>query len=410
MRLTLEQEAGLRGRDGASTQLAMRMLLAVGRAMRAEDLIAVSSAHIVLDAFAMGQPGTDLIASFRQEGARFVVPTSINAISFDRRGAPDAAVSRYDGYQRRMLEDCEAMGALSTCSCNPFNQGITPIFGEHVAWSESAATGYVNSVIGAHTNREGATAIASALTGLTPRYGMHLREVRRATVHFAVECILSDEADYNVLGSLIAGRAGSRIPVLSGLVSPSMDELFGFSASFAIVANIPMFHIVGITPEATSLEAVAQAGIPPPVPIRQCDLESERARYDADMEAAINLVTVGSPHASFRQIREVADLLDGRSVKSDVEFTLTTNRSNFALADSSGVLERLTTAGVIVTADKMCFGCDLGARKFDQRAVLATNSVKAAQSAPGTRGVKVRYGTIAQCVDAAVTGHWRGRE
>jgi predicted aconitase len=408
MRLTPDQESMLRGRNGRAPQLAMTMLAAVGRAMDAVDLIPVASAHILIDVFAMGKPGADLIVSMAESGARFVVPTTINAISYDRRLGPSAdSAFEFDLHQRRMLDACQAMGGVATCSCNPFSQGIAPSFGEHVAWSESATTGYVNSVIGARSNREGATAMASALTGVTPRYGMHLPANRRATVHFEIGFQPADGSEFNLLGSLIARRSQTRIPVLSGLRHPGVDELFGFGASFAIVANIPMFHIVGVTPEARSLEDAC--GGPPgaPVAITRADLDGERAIFDADRSTDVNLVTIGAPHATIHQISEVAALLGDRKVKPGIEFTLTTNRSNFALAESSGLLARLVAAGVTVTADKMCFGCDLGGPKYGGAAVLATNSVKAALSAPGTRGVRTRYGTTRQCVDAAVTGIWR---
>ncbi len=410
MKLTPDQEKMLQG-GGRTQQTAMAMLLAVGRAMDATDLIPVASAHIVIDAFAMGKPGADLIVSMAESGARFAVPATINAISFDRRTGPSPETATdYDVHQQRMLEACQVMGAVATCSCNPFSQGIAPAFGEHVAWSESATTGYVNSVLGARSNREGATAIASALTGVTPRYGMHVPANRRASVHFEVAFQPRNESEFNLLGSLVARRSQGRIPVISGLAHPGADALFGFGASFAIVANIPMFHIVGITPEAPSLEDVC-AGVPPaPISITRNDLDRERAAYDTDGSTGVDLVTIGAPHATIHQIQEVAELLKGRKVKPGIEFTLTTNRSNFALAESSGLLSTLVSAGVKVTADRMCFGCDLGARKYQRAALLATNSVKAALSAPGTRGVRTRYGTTRQCVEAAITGIWKGSE
>jgi predicted aconitase len=407
MKLTSEQDSMLAGKCGSALELAMKMLVAVGRAMDAPALIPVSSAHIVIDAFAMGKPGADLIVSIAEGGGRFVVPSTINAISYDRDVGPDPhVVQDFDTHQKRMLDACQAMGGIATCSCNPFSQGIAPRFGEHVSWSESATTGYLNSVIGARSNREGATAIASALTGLTPLYGMHDPARRHASIHFEIDVTPRDDSEFNLLGSLVARKAGDKIPVLTGVKDPGVDALFGFGASFAISANIPMFHIVGVTPEAPTLKD-ATAGVNVKTDhVTVGELQAERRRYDADASRKIDLVTIGAPHANIAQIKEVVDLLDGRNVKEDVIFTLTTNRSNFAVAESSGLLAKLKAAGVVVTADRMCFGCDLGARKYHRGAVLATNSVKAAMSAPGTRGVRTRYGTSRQCVDAAVSGEW----
>jgi predicted aconitase len=406
LRLSAHQQTLLDGSAGAATAQAMRMLVAVGSAMGAVDLVPIASAHVVLDAFAMGQPGVDWVHALRTGGGRCVVPTTINAISYDRRiGSSD---SEFDRWQQRMLDDFEAMGALATCTCNPFNQGVVPLFGEHLSWSESATTAYLNSVLGARSNREGATAIASALTGLTPRYGMHLDQARCATVHLHVDCYMHDETDFNLLGALIARRAGDDIPVITGMPRPGIDEMFGFAASFAIMANLPMFHVVGMTPEAPTLEqACGGRQVGPPVVVSAADLADQRARLEDAGETQIGLVTVGAPHASLRQIRAVADALGERKVRSSVNFMLTTNAGNFALARACGLLDRLERAGVTVTADRMCFGCDLGARKYGDSVVLATNSVKAALSAPGTRGVRVRYGALDDCVEAAVNGRWR---
>lgn len=407
MKLTPDQEAMLRGRDGGAVKVAMAMLLAVGRAMNAPRLLPVASAHIVLDAFAMMKPGADWVVSLLEGGGRFVVPTTINAISYDRAVGPSKeGAAQVDGHQQRMLESCQAMGGVASCSCNPFSQGISPAFGQHVAWSESATTAYLNSVIGARSNREGATAIASALTGLTPQYGMHDAVRRRGGRHFFVDAALTDPADYNLLGALIAQRAGNDVPVLTGLEHPGVDALFGFAASFSIAANLSMFHIVGVTPEASSLASVFDGPAPEAIRIGDADIVAERARYNTAQPGPIHLVTIGAPHASIQQIQEVAELLGTRSVRAGVEFTLTTSRSNHALAEVTGLARQLLAAGVQVTADRMCFGCDLAAPKYGHAAVLATNSLKAAMSAPGTREVKVCYGTTRQCVEAAVTGRW----
>jgi predicted aconitase len=410
MKLRAEEQAMLEGRHGEPRRTAMAMLHAVGRAMNATQLVPVASAHIVLDAFAMGRPGADFIVKLQEGGARFAVPTTINAISFDRRaGHGHGAAAEIDEQQQRMLDACVAMGAVPTCSCNPFSQGIAPVFGEHVAWSESATTAYLNAVLGARSNREGATAIASALTGLTPDYGMHLPRNRLGGVHFSVEADVCDTSDFNLLGALVARRSGDRIPVLSAMRRPPADALFGFAASFSIVGSLPMFHIVSVTPEAPTLHEAFGVAAPPPERITDADVQAERARYEQGREEPVQLVTIGAPHAGIQEIHEVARLLDGRRVKPGVEFTLTTSRSNYALAEQAGVLESLRDAGVCVTADRMCFGCDLGARKYGQEAVLATNSLKAALSAPGTREVRTCYGTARQCVEAAVSGVWKPR-
>lgn len=388
------------------------MLEAVCRATGATQLIPIASSHIVLDAFAMGKAGADFIESLAEHGGRFAVPTTINSISYDRRSGPGDAsddILEIHGLQRRMLDACEHMGAIPTCSCNPFSQGISPMYGEHVAWSESATTAYINSMVGAHSNREGATAIASAITGQTPSYGMHKKENRYGSLHFLIDTDVSELSDLQLLGALIARRANGQVPVISGLKSLSSDEAFGFSAAFSIVGNSSMFHICGVTPDAPNPAAAFNGDVPQPVVITSRDLDEERSRYEEGVAKRIDMVSVGAPHATIKEIHQVARLLDGRRVDPQVDFVITTNRGNYAMAESSGLLSSLADCGVSVTADRSCFGCDLAADKFAYAAVLATNSLKAAYSAPGTREVRVCYGSLLQCVEAAVSGTWAPR-
>ncbi|CAN0494217.1 unnamed protein product, partial [Discosporangium mesarthrocarpum] len=213
MKLTPDQQTMLDGDRGWPLQIAMQMLTAVGAALDAPDMIPVTSTHLVIDGTALGEAGRDFLERLVDEGARFAIPASINAIAVDRT-KPDMSTAEQD--QIRMLQACEKMGALPSCSCNPFIQGILPAFGEHVAWSESATAPFVNSVLGARTNREGATAVASALTGLAPRCGMHLDENRRGDILLRVETDISGVDRFSLLGALAGRLAGDRTPVLDG--------------------------------------------------------------------------------------------------------------------------------------------------------------------------------------------------
>jgi len=189
------------------------MLAAVGRACDAERLIPVTSAHLVIDGTALGEPGLKLIERLVAAGGRFVIPVSINAIAVDRRATARGTLSDDQHTQLRLLEACEKMGCISSCSCNPFIQGFRPAFGESVAWSESATAPFVNSVLGARTNREGATALASALTGFPPAYGMHLAAERKARLLFDVTAEIAGLHRFNLLGALIGRRCDGRVSV-----------------------------------------------------------------------------------------------------------------------------------------------------------------------------------------------------
>lgn len=390
----------LEGRRGWPLQLAMEMLVAVGRAYDAEAMIPVTSAHLVIDGTALGDPGVELFERLVADGARFAVPVSINAIAVDRlavaRGEP---LSEPQRGQLRLLEACEKMGALASCSCNPFIQGILPRFGESVAWSESATAPFVNSVIGGRTNREGATALASALTGVTPKYGMHLDAGRKGGVLFKIDAPMAGLHDFNLLGTLIGRRAAGRIPVLGGLSRPTRDEFVGFSAAFAIVCAEAMYHIVGVTPEAPSLEAAFGGPAPAPIVIGVSDLDAERARTSTSTGDRVDVVSIGCPHASLEQMQEVAALVAGRSVRDGVKFFLHTNRSTHDAARMAGVLEPLARAGVQVTTDNCAV---VSYDRLPVGTTLATNSTKMALFAKAVSSAAIRYGSVEDCVSVAL--------
>jgi predicted aconitase len=363
-------------------------------------MIAIGSAHLVIDGTALGEPGVELFERLVADGARFAVPVSINAIAVDRLAAAQGApLSEAQRGQLRILAACEKMGALASCSCNPFIQGILPAFGEAVAWSESATAPYVNSVIGARTNREGATALASALTGVTPRYGMHVDAARKGGMLFRVAAPLTGLHDWSLLGALVGRRSAGRIPVLTGVQTPSRDELVAFGAAFAIVCAEAMYHIVGVTPEAPTL-ADAFAGPPPePVDIGEGDLAAERARTATATAGRVDVVSIGCPHASLDQVREVAALVAGKSVRDGVAFYLHTNRTIHAAAQSAGLLDLLAESGVRVTTDNCAV---VSYDRLPAGTTLATNSTKMALFAKAVSGAAIRYGSVAECVEAAL--------
>ena len=350
MKLTPDQQAMLDGEKGWPLQIAMQMLTAVGAALDAPDMIPVTSTHLVIDGTALGEAGRDFLERLVDEGGRFAVPASINAIAVDRTKA-DMTAEELD--QIRMLEACEKMGALPSCSCNPFIQGILPSFGEHVAWSESATAPFVNSVLGARTNREGATAVASALTGLAPRCGMHLDQNRYGEILLKVETGISGVDRFSLLGALAGRLAGDRIPVLDGIATPpSIDEYVAFGTA-----------------------------------------------------GPVDVVSIGCPHASLGQLRDAAALLADERANGGVTFYIHTNRSTWDAAEAEGIIAKLTGAGVSVTADNCAV---VSYDRVPKGTRLATNSAKMALFARSVSDAEILFGTTADCIAAGITGHWSG--
>jgi predicted aconitase len=304
-----------------------------------------------------------------------------------------------------MLQACEKMGALPSCSCNPFIQGILPTFGEHVAWSESATAPFVNSVLGARTNREGATAVASALTGLAPRCGMHLDKNRHGEILFRVATDISGVDQFSLLGALAGRLAGDRIPVLDGIATtPRTDEYVAFGAAFAIHGAAAMFHVAGITPEAPDI-ATAFGGAAPAEEfiIDEAAIAAEHAATANGTAGSVDVVSIGCPHASLDQLRDAAAMLKDGQASRDVTFYIHTNRSTWDAADAEGVIETLTGAGVSVTADNCAV---VSYDRVPTGTRLATNSAKMALFARSVSDAEILFGTTADCIAAGITGTW----
>jgi len=297
------------------------------------------------------------------------------------------------------------MGALPSFSCNPFIQGLLPEFGEHVAWSESATAPFVNSVLGARTNREGATAVASALTGLTARCDMHVDENRRGEILLRVATDISGVDRFSLLGALAGRLAGDRIPVLDGIaVPPSVDEYVAFGAAFAIHGTVAMFHIAGITPEASDVDSVFDGPPPDAILIDDDAIAVEHARTANGRAGPVDIVSIGCPHASIGQLRDAAAMLEGGEPSRDVTFYIHTNRSTWDIAKAEGVIDTLTSAGISVTADNCAV---VSYDRVPAGSRMATNSAKMALFARSVSDAEILFGTTADCIAAGISGQWR---
>lgn len=351
--------------------LARRILEAVGEAQGSADMIPVASAHVGLSLSSLGEAGVDLLETLATQGTRFAVRTTTNVLSFER--ADQASVD--SRLQRRALDALVTMGARANCSCNPFAEGYAPKRGEAVAWSESATAPFVNGVIGARTNREGATALASAITGVTPRYGMHLDSGRLGTALFQVSAKLDSLARFQLLGTAVARRQGSGVPVLAGLQGPlRQDWLYGLSAALAAHSTAAMFHVVGVTPEAPDIASVFPRGVPEAIVIGERELDLERARW-ATSAAPPEYVVVGCPHASLEQIAELARLLEHARVRKETQFLVHTSHGIREIARSRNDLSVLERAGVRVTADSCMY---VSLERYPAGSTVLTDSAKMA--------------------------------
>ena len=402
MHLTKEEEQMLNGERGAGTQKAMELLLAIGDAYDAERMIPVSRAH----AASSGQEG-DLyfVELLADGGARCRVPTSTNPVYdigyfhgfFDNIPSDEAEVAR------RVMEAYKRVGAMLTWSCVPYLSENIPLYGETVAFSESSATPYVNSVIGARTNREAAqSALAAGVIGKTPEYGLHIKENRRGTVLVDVEASLKDEFDYSLLGYCVGKAVGYGIPVLTGIVKrPSTEELINFCAMSNTSGAVSMFYMPGHTVEASTVQQAFQGDVPEEM-ITVTDKELKTVVEELQTASGrIDFVQLGCPHYTLRQVGEVAGFLSGKRVHKDVSFWVCTSATTKMLADRVGYTRAIEEAGGHVVVDT-CVDEPCWFAYKDK--VGVTDSPKCAYY---RRFKDVKVLRLRECVEAAVEGRMR---
>ena len=385
----------LAGESHPGVAPALRILQAVAASFGTTELIPVASVHIGLSLTSLGEAGVDLLESLVASGERFVVPATTNVMSFERHeaGSPEARL------QRRALDALVALGARSNCSCNPFAQGLGPVRGQTVAWSESATAPYLNGVLGARSNREGATALASALAGVTPRYGMHLDEGRRPGPLYHVTARLDTLDRFHLLGAVVGRRCANTVPALIGIpVDAGLERLYGFSAALAAHSPVAMFHAIGITPGSPSVDALYPGGAPPAQCIDDAAIEEERERW-VRTPGRPDHVVIGCPHATAGQLDELAELLRGCSV-GETRFVVHATREAREAARASGALAEIEAAGVRVTAD-VCSYVSLS--PYAAGASLLTDSAKMA-FLMATRGLRPAIASVHDCVRAATAG------
>ena len=412
LELTDRDRAMLDGADGPARQLAMRIVLAMARLEGAPKLIDVSQCH--LDCCIHTGPVSVAIAErMRDLGATVKVPTTLNAISIDRNqwrvlGIPPERAAEVE----RQTDAYLAMGAQPSFTCAPYLLDSAPGTGEHIGWAESNAVAFANSVLGARTGKyPDYLDLCLALTGRAPFSGCHVDAQRKARLHIhATMPADADDSLFPLLGYLVGKLSPHEIPVLTGVeaTSPSRDDLKAFSAAFATTSAAPMFHIVGITPEAPDLPSVLGAGtVAGSVRISAADLLAAWDDLNGADTAQVGCIAIGNPHSSFEELSLIAGLCHGRTKSADTQAIITTARAVLAQAKAAGVVPSLERFGFRLVTDT-CW-CMIEEPVIPRSpGGLLTNSGKYVHYGPGLTGQRVRFAGLAACVDSAVTGSFAG--
>jgi predicted aconitase len=401
-----DEQAALVGDAGPGVALAMRIVVAAATAVRATHLRRVTRAHVDGCLF-HGRASLDFADRLVDGGAKVAVPTSLNVGLVDLlhpaldRGDPQRAQDA-----RTLMGRYTDLGCAPTFTCAPYQLRDRPAFGEQIAWAESNAIVFANSVLGARTNRYGDLIdIAAAITGRVPDAGLHRTECRAARVVFDVSALpsalLASDVLPALLGHHIGARCGDDVPAIIGLPGDTdEDALKALGAAAASSGAVAMFHAVGITPEAPTLLEALQERAPRRVePVTAEDLQAARADLGRVTNGRLSAVSVGTPHASPRELRRLAALLDGHRVAPGVALYVCTHRA--ALDAAPEAIAVIEAAGGTVVVDTCTYFAPIIER---DGGVVMTSSAKWAYYAPSGLGVDVAFGSWAECARSAVRG------
>ncbi len=404
MKLSAEEQAMLAGDSGPGVRKAMEIVVTLGRIYGARRLVPVGSVQVAGVSYRnLGEAGLEFLREWAGQGARVRVPTTLNPAGMDLHAWRELGFSETFAHrQLAVIEAYRRLGVRTTCTCTPYLVGNVPRRGEHIAWAESSAVSYANSVLGARTNREGGPgALAAAIIGRTAAYGLHLDENRRATLRVVVRCPVRTLSDFGALGYLVGKAARNRVPYFVGLEEAcSESALKALGAAMAASGAVALYHVAGVTPEADRPDVLA----PDHETLVVDDLRPAYAALNSDVRK-IDLVWFGCPHADLEEIAEIVRLLAGRQVKSAL--WITTAREVREKAETEGLVTAIEAGGGRVVADMCVVVAPMQELSFR---TLATPSAKGAAYVPSHAGLQVRYGTVEQCVEAAVTGVWPGCE
>jgi len=411
--LSAKDRKMLDGEHGEASKFAMSILVRMAEVYGATEMMDVTQAHI--DGCALlSESGLEFAETLATLGGRVAISTTLNMVPLDLQNWRQFGVpEEFAGKAIRLAKAYTDMGCIPTWTCAPYQGYLTPRFGQQIAWAESNAIVYANSVLGARTNRYGDYMdICAAIAGRVPKHGLHLKHNRKGQMLLQIvdiePSVLREDAFYPVLGHFLGLVAQDKIPVIKGLpVEATGDQLKALGAAAASSGAVALFHAIGVTPEANTLEEAFQNGIPEQViDIHPSDLLAALADLSTAEEGAkLDLVVLGCPHFSFAEFEQLAKLIQAekaQSIHPNVKFIITSNQVAYSLLQRSDLMDMLIAFGVQIALDTCVFHTPIVS---SDAKVMMTDSGKCAYYAPGELGVQVAFGSVADCVRSAARGY-----
>lgn len=387
--LTKKERCMLDGECGEGKQQAMEILLALAKIYGAKGMVPVTSAQISGVSYkTIGDAGLEYLQDLAARGTKVEIPACLNPIGMDSEDWEGMNVpEQFAEKQLAILKAYVSMGAKPTCTCTPYLAGVRPKAGEHIAWAESSAVIFANSVLGARTNREGGpSALCAAICGVTPNYGMHLEENRVADLIVKVDAPLQDRSDFGVLGAIAGGVARGRAVAFRGIKKAGEDELKYLGAAMAAFGSNSLFFMKGITPEwrvRDGAEEMAVGGV-----------EMGRMRKSLDSGPEQDIITTGCPHASLAEIKDIAGMVKGRKLKKPLWVCV--SRVVKEVAAKRGLEKVISDAGGRLVADTCMVVSPMEEMGYRSTGV---NSAKAVKYLPTMCGQKVHFSRLGELLE-----------
>lgn len=400
-------QAMLNGEHGAAAAIAMKILAAFSSAVGAPKLIDIAGAHID-GCLYHGQASLDFVERLIEGGGRVKVPTTLNVGSFDLIHPTLVKMPEREAHPARQLMKAHLeLGCQPTFTCAPYQTRFRPRFGEQIAWGESNAIVFANSVIGARTNRYGDFIdLCCAMTGRAPAWGLHLSENRRGQVLFKLDRLEGEPSDaiFVGVGLVVGERSGDRIPVIEGLPRPrDEDQLKALGAAAATTGSVALFHAVGITPEAGTIdEAFGRRSPEETIAVSRADIDHALARLSSAPDGSpISAVSLGTPHFSYEEWMRFLPLLRSIAPVQGIPIYVNTGRATLKKLLDDGELEGTQAFNLVPVADTCTYVTSI-LERLD--GIVMTNSGKWAHYAPGNIGVTVTFGDMEDCIRSAAVG------
>ncbi len=346
MYLTTEEQKILDGEQGAVPARLMRLLVRLGDIYGADKMIPVGSVQVAGVSYkSIGDPGTEFLEDMASKGAKVKVLTYLNPAGMDLENWREIGFPEdFARNQIRIMDAFKKMGIVITATCTPYLAGNLPRFREHIAWSESSAVSFSNSVIGARTNREGGpSALAAAIVGKTPNYGLHLDENRKPTVVVDVSAALEYNADFGALGYHVGKQVKNGKPYFKGIRNANTDQLKALGAAMAASGAVALYYAEDLTPEANQQDISGLETLS----VTDAEIKETYAKLNTGDKP--DIVVLGCPHASLREISTLAAEVDGKTLNKPV--WICTSRVMKEASDRMGFTETIRNAGGNVVAD-----------------------------------------------------------